>query len=391
MENQQAFIDEFGNSDLNISQTGATSHFIVSAVIVNRIRVAEVEAQVEPIRKKYFQTGPIKSSNVAGNIRRRKRILKDLAATDIHVYALVVDKSRLYSNGFTYKPSFYKYLHRIVDRELSIAFPRLAISTDEYGSKEFMSGFVEYLRRTHPPDLFNQYEFGFVKSRSILMIQVADFICGSIARYYEKSMKSSASQEIMELLKPIMLSIREWPLPTRPRNIDSLTDITSEQDRIIANQGFGLAYDFIENHKPDNGPIRDQLNCLKYLLFHYFYIDARSYVPTFDIIRNIQHFTNQSISRYYFRSQVIAKLRDAGVLISSSPKGYKIPCRLIDIYDFVDHSATIITPMIERVRLCREKIILSTKGIIDVLDKPEYVVLKQYLNGRSTEVPNTES
>jgi len=84
-------------------------------------------------------------------------------------------------------------------------------------------------------------------------------------------------------------------------------------------------------------------------------------------------------SLHYFQTRVIAPLRDAGVIIASSTKGYKIPSCEQDLYDFVNHSNTIIQPLLSRIGKCRDRIRLATDGSIDILDREEYANLKQLL------------
>lgn len=79
---------------------------------------------------------------------------------------------------------------------------------------------------------------------------------------------------------------------------------------------------------------------------------------------------------HYFRSKVVAKLRDKGILISSSNKGYKLPSSSKDLYEFVNHSNSYIQPMIERLIKCRNRIKLATKNELDILDHEEF----KYLN-----------
>ena len=47
-----AFIDEFGNTDLDLSKEGPTSHFIICAIIVDDTsKVPGLSAHLEPVAK----------------------------------------------------------------------------------------------------------------------------------------------------------------------------------------------------------------------------------------------------------------------------------------------------------------------------------------------------
>ena len=71
-----AFADEFGNNSFDFDNQG--SHFIIASVIMNADESEIIQNQLEQIRKKYFQTGEIKSQKVKNNHKRRLLILNEL-------------------------------------------------------------------------------------------------------------------------------------------------------------------------------------------------------------------------------------------------------------------------------------------------------------------------
>jgi hypothetical protein len=73
---------------------------------------------------------------------------------------------------------------------------------------------------------------------------------------------------------------------------------------------------------------------------------------------------------------VIAQLRDAGVLIASSPQGYKIPVAISDVSDFVAVTDSIDHPMLNRVARARDAVLLVTKGRVDVLSGEKLSLLR---------------
>lgn len=379
MENQHAFIDEFGNTDLEVGKQGVTSHFIISAVIVDENKIMLIEEKLEEIRKKYFQTGEIKSSKVADNDFRRRRILNELSNLDFHVYSIIIDKRKIYSEGMRYKQSFIKYLHGIVDRKLYSTYPNLKISADEHGSKEFMEGFIRYIEKNHIPNLFNESEFGFVNSKSALLVQLADFICGTLARCFDETVKSENGMEFVKIINRRILMI-PWP-EERGSFIHRSENDDNEYDPVIADHSAKSAYLFIDKHENSKDPmIRDQVSCLKYLLFHYHYINPFRYVTTRELKDNISQDRRKEITKYYLRSGIIAKLRDSDVLIGSSVFGYKLPVNEKDLYSFIDHSNKMIFPMLDRLERCRKGIKLVTKNRLDLFDNPGYTSLKRFFD-----------
>jgi len=84
-------------------------------------------------------------------------------------------------------------------------------------------------------------------------------------------------------------------------------------------------------------------------------------------------------SEQIFRSRIIGKLRDNGVIISSSTKGYKLPSSEQEIIDYYQHVNGVIVPMLNRLNICNELLRLGTTNNIDYTSKAEFIVLKRLL------------
>lgn len=376
MNNQIAFIDEFGNNGLDFDSEGVSTHFIVTAILIDKNELDEIEQKVEEIRKANFQVGEMKSSNLKDNDTRRLKVLHELNQVDYHIFSVVIDKRELKGEGFNYKGPFYKFLHALVDRELFSVFPDILVVADEYGGKEFKEGFIKYIERRHIPDLFNQSEFRFSNSKSELLVQVADIITGTLARCYESKKLSDKRSEFLSALKSKIIEVRFWPPDYKPFAFNPEKDFEN-YDPIISTLGLNLAQQFLDETKKTNVPFEiDQRTCVNYLLFYFKNINPEKYIPTFDLINQVKQVKGSNISIHYFRSKIIAKIRDKGVLVSSCNKGYKLPSSKSDLYDFVDHSNSYIQPMIERLIKCRNKVKLATKNDVDILDKDEFKYLQ---------------
>ena len=380
MNNQIAFIDEFGNNGLNFDAEGVSTHFIVTAVLIDSQNLESVEKSIDAIRKRNFQTGEMKSSNLANNDARRLKLLAELSNIEYNIFSVVIDKRELKGEGFQYKSSFYKFLHALVDRELFSVFPNLLIVADEHGGSEFKKGFIEYIKRRHIPDLFNQSEFRFSNSKSDLLVQLADIISGTLARCYETKKLSNKRSQFLGILKNKIIEIRFWPPDYKPFAFNPEKDFEN-YDPTIADLGLNLAYQFLEQTKRTSIQYEvDQRTCLMYMIFFFKNINPESYIPTHELIEQIIETRNSTISIHYFRSKVVAKLRDSGIIISSSNKGYKLPASTADLFDYVNHSNSYIQPMIDRLMKCRNKIKLVTKNKLDILDKEEFKYLQILIN-----------
>lgn len=63
MNTKYAFTDEFGGHGYNFENEGCSTHFIVSAIIVDEKDIHEVNDAVQKIRDKYFPNGEINRAN----------------------------------------------------------------------------------------------------------------------------------------------------------------------------------------------------------------------------------------------------------------------------------------------------------------------------------------
>ncbi len=380
MGRQLAYIDEFGNSNLEIDKEGVSSHFILSAVIIDEDKVDQISNKVEEIRKSYFQKSEIKSSGVGSKHARRLKILNQLATLDIQSFNIVIDKAKLKSEGYRYKEVFHKNLPRIILNILIDTFPNIKISADEHGSKEFMLSFKRYLKNSFQSDLFNRYKFYFVDSKGSNIVQVADFFAGTIARGFDKQVYTPRSKEFLSVIKDNIYDIREWPYPRKEPYLLKIEHTRIQYDSDIANYSLQIARTFInKNKKSKNMAIQDQANFLQYLVFNLTYYNPDKFIPTWEILRHLNHGRKSELKMHGFR-QVVGRLRDKSIIISSNDYGYKLPTCERDLYLFVNHYNRYIQPMLSRIDKCRKGIQMLTKKKLDILDKPEYENIKKLLD-----------
>lgn len=373
-----AFADESGNNSFKFDSQG--SHFIVATVICNSEKVQDLEKQVDIIRQNHnFQTGEIKSSGVAGNHKRRLNILNDIVKLDISVYAVIVDKRELKGQGFNYKKSFYKYLNNLLYKELFRTFPQLDLFVDEHGGNDYMLEFKNYVYKNHQKNLFSGSQFGIQNSKQSNLIQIADFVAGTIAYIYDETKKSEYSEEFKTVLKPIVSDFNFFP---KEYNFKEFNESNTDESYspLIAEVSILRINNFIEKEVGNDQQKIDQINFLKLLLlFQRVYYKSR-YISTKEIFNHLSQSRESKLSEEYFRSKIVGNLRDNGILISSSPKGYKIPTTEKDLYSFIKHGNRIILPMLNRINEMHKAIMLASGYKLDLLANEEFKELKKIIN-----------
>ncbi len=310
------------------------------------------------------------------------RILEELMAADFSIYGVAVDKRRLLGEGFQYRKSFYKFLNNLVYKELFRTFPKLTLTVDEHGDNDFMRQFKKYVQKQHISDLFGGSEFGFSSSPDSILIQLADFIAGTLRRCYDERYKGAESPRYFALLKPKITSILHFPDVTRGTREEAAAS-DSSYNETVAELGIQTAKHFIDNKTVIDEDDRDQVNCAKLLMLYFNAYGSQSYLTATDIMNHLNAFRDEKLPLRRFQTKTIAPLRDAGVLVVSSAsgdkKGYKLPSSLEDLHKYVSHGNSMIMPMLHRIKIFRDKIKLASHNEIDILDKAEFAGLQKLM------------
>jgi len=379
-----AFTDESGAFGWDLDNETVSTHFLITAILVKESDLYGLRNSVESIRQKYFQTGEMKSSHIGRNHQRRIKVLNDLLELPFSILTVVIDKSQLTdSRGLQHRKPFYKFTNNIVHKELQYLFSKLTIVADEIGRSDYMKSFCEYVKARVPaPNLFGESDFSFANSQNDVLIQLADLVCGSLSYDYDFHKKDNRAPSYHKILERKITRIEFYPKNYTDYSVDT-SALAKGYDSQIAAICLKKAAEFLELHQnEENEDIKAQVIVLKYLLFRFMNNDTRKYIPTKELKNQLQYTANADISTQTFRTKIIGSLRDNGVIISGSSvkKGYKIPANEGELLDFINHGTSIIIPMLERMKKCRDTIRLGTLNQIDLFSRTEYASLKRYFD-----------
>lgn len=366
-----AYNDEYGAFGFKFEAEGTSTHFILSAIIVKKEDVSFVENEVEKLRKQYFQTGEMKSSKLGQRHTTRIKLLSDLKKLPFKVLVLIVDKRKIYDNsGIMYKKTFYKFINQIIYNELRSLYPNLDIMADQVGSNEYMQSFLAYIKQKRTQiTLFDQENISCVDSKTNPIVQVADIVSGSLAYVYDEKKKVLAdNHDYKKILGEKITLIRFFP-----RSYQEMVDAEKLNKNInnhtVATICYRKAEEFInKNALNEDIDVKKQVFVLKYLLFRFINNSYRTYISTKELQNALEGFGYEKTSVQVFRARVIAKLRDAGVIIASSPQGLKIPSKVEEVIEFVEHTKSMLLPMLARLKRCCTTINAGSAGDISILD-----------------------
>lgn len=370
-----AFIDEYGDPSLEIQKEGVTNNYIIAAVLANENEVDELRKLAEKVSEEYFSGSELKSSSIGKVHWRRKLILKNLVSDSHHIHILSVDKSKIYeSSGLIYKRPFLKYIQSILHKRLCLANPQIDIFLDEHGSEEFQKGFIDYVEsKNYQSDLFSEVNIKYKNSKDELGIQVADIYAGSVARLFDPKKFTDNAKELLEIIRPRVLSMEHWP--PRFRGFVEPPEVTEENQEKIrsTSQRNALLY-LEENYETTNGDTQYRCETLNYLLFRLQSSTLEDFTPSQEIIETVNQLTKHDLSDQQFRAKIIGPLRDLGIMIVSNSNGYKIAENLDELNSFVNEVNRRVKPQIKRIGTIRESVLSTTDGEIDIFEgHPEYL------------------
>lgn len=369
-----AFIDEAGDAHFG---SGASKWFVLSAIVLEESEEENIRAAVEEIRRRKFQTGPIRSQYVADDHGRREGILKEFKGIDFKTFVLIIDKSKLHVEWVKYTGSFYKFVHGLLQKDLFKLFPDLRVLVDRYGDEKYQESFAKYIEETHIPNLFDQAHIDIGSSKSDVLIQCADFFGGSLVKTILEPAILEKHPGIKETLEEKKLSVRKWPEDYKKYVLADILEGYDEQDKLVANLSTNLAQIFIDENKGKRDSlVALQVKLLEFLLFNARFVDESEYITSGELLSYLNRFDVFDISEESFRSEIIGRIRDDQVIIASSRKGLKLPTRYSEIVDYLNTQSQQVFPMLARMKTARDTIRQHSLGKLDIVDHPEFKYLK---------------
>jgi len=354
---QTVFIDESGTPILSDG-----NYYVICAVSCLNESLEETIGQLDQIRNSHHVGPELKSTGIGGKFERRVSICKSLASLKIKCFVFALHKSEVDQNsGLSYKTSGYKYCQRRLFEKLYRGSANIALVLDTFGSDDFMASFEPYIDRHFRPDLFNQKtQLRHSTPERDQLLQISDFIAGTIRRSLENDDPDDAYAELSEIVL-----IREvWPRSKDNRIVD--VD-TSDLDSKIEEHCTTVSLSFL-------GRSEDTL--LKESVI--FLLNAHTGDKDNFIYgdRLIEHLCKQGLidsqkDKNWLQQKVISPLRDEGVPIAASPNGYKIPRSQSDLKDFITFVSHKTLPYLRKVNDMRIALSHSLGHTYDMLDEDE--------------------
>lgn len=367
----RVFIDESGG----ITGTGERNNFYVcTAVIVHGDNEAAVLNGIDNVRQNLANGAPLKSSSVGNRDQLRLKYLQELCKLPFSFVALITDKRRINpDSGLKYKKTRYKFIHNKLNAVLKKALTRIELVVDEHGSKEFQDECVKYFENNYESDLFGGVTVRYSDDLKEPLLQLADFIGGSLLYCFDPDRSTPVTPSFRELLRSCEAGISFFPIG---RKIISQHNFGNEgiNDELLQSVLNNAAYDFLSRHeKEHDGIVKMQMYTLQRLFGASEYGEGAQRCIFSDVILRELKELGFQVTKRNFTTDIIGGLRKEGIIISGSPYGYKLALSIGDITEYLDHDNSIIIPMLEKLRLAKETV--KTGVSYDILAKPQFKIL----------------
>lgn len=372
------FIDEFGNTHLDLSKKGTFSHFIYTSVIIKETDTEKARKILKEICFKYRLGDDLKSKNIKSkNFKKRKDILIEfLEKLDFVVDVMVVDKSNLFGDGLKIKKTFYKYFQSLFVEKFNNIYESYSINADKVG-EEFKIELQDYVRKKSiSRDLFNpDRNFEIFDDKDEKLIQIADFISGCLGKVFCTSHFDKQYIELFNLLHARM-SISYFPFESY---ITKEIENKPELDRQIMKMNYQLIEKFFDSSKSEKS--KEKARLLEYLRFQS-ELNPNRLVSTRELLIYLNNFF-PNIKNERIRT-LIRDLRYEGLFIvsHSGKPGYKLATKYSDVSEHFNHFLKYVVPMLQKVKILNQTLSQNSFNDINPIEKdPNMQKLKELVAG----------
>jgi Protein of unknown function (DUF3800) len=205
-------IDESG--DPGIKLDGGSSEYLVVTLVLfeDHDEALEVEKAIEELRAELRLSPNFEFHFTNLKHAWRESFLKKVSGFDWFYFSIVINKSRLSGPGFQLPDSFYKYTCSLVFQNAKPHLTDAVVVIDGSGARKFRRELCNYLRkRVNPPDHIGPKPIKKVKvqeSHANPLLQLADLVCGSVARDYNKPQEGA---RFRKLISHREMHVQVWP------------------------------------------------------------------------------------------------------------------------------------------------------------------------------------
>ncbi|MBZ1345534.1 MAG: DUF3800 domain-containing protein [Candidatus Nealsonbacteria bacterium] len=200
------FIDESGDAGLKIKK-GSSRYFVIALVSFEENEEATAcDQRIELLKRelKLSQGAEFKFNKLRKD--QRLKFFEAVAPYAFFYFAIIINKEKLYGDGFKIKESFYKYTCSLVFENAKPYFKEAIIVIDGSGSREFKRQLKTYLRKKIGTSIIKKVKIQ--SSHSNNLLQLADMVAGATHRSFTKKGDKEVYRKV---IKAKEIYAQFWP------------------------------------------------------------------------------------------------------------------------------------------------------------------------------------
>ena len=204
------FIDESGDTGLKIEK-GATKYFIIVMVAFeDNDEATACNKRIDLLRRELRLPEDYEFHFHSNSDRVREAFLRAVLPYQFFYYGIVVNKEKLFGEGFKNKESFYKYTASLLFENAKDKLEHAIVVIDESGRKLFKYQLASYLRKSI--NFFDKrriYKVKMQDSKRNNLLQLVDMVCGAVNRSFSVNKKDN--QQFRKIINPREIYVQIWP------------------------------------------------------------------------------------------------------------------------------------------------------------------------------------
>lgn len=390
MQKTICFAYQSGAPDSIVAPSDRASYLVFAAVLVRQSELDQALEASARIRQKFFADRPMTSEVLGSDSETRRKVVALVANLPIQLVVLAIERDELVrEEALSWQKAFFQYVSRLLFAKLISSFQPLEILQSPDGDGEFHAEFQAYIERNLSGDLFSsvndRYAFGVSDPSNHDLIQVADLLGGTYGRILAGRESPEFDEFALGVLQENIIYIDHWPPKFKHKRIDSIPEYTVDAtlDENLETYCLRGVNEFLSLERLDGLDDAGLTECKAFLRFLLQQLDSgarKEYVPTKRILEFLSRVLGREIGSHHLKERIVGALQDQGVILSSGPKGYKIPTCYRDIHAIVSQGNSVIPTLVARLKFAKDAIRVVSFGQRDILEEPEFSDLRRIVN-----------
>lgn len=207
------FIDESGDTGLKIAE-GATRYFVVAMVAFDDNEEAlSCDRRIDLLRRELRLGADFEFHFHRNSNRVKEAFFNAVLPYQFFYYGIVINKEKLFGEGFRNKESFYKYACGLLFENAKDKLENATVIIDESGRELFKYQLAKYLK-----EKVNSADRRCIKwvkmqdSKGNNLLQLADMIAGAISRSFDEQKKTK--KVFRNVINAREIYVQVWPKQT---------------------------------------------------------------------------------------------------------------------------------------------------------------------------------